>query len=100
MIRGTTPTHIFTIPIDTSLIKEVRVAYAQDDVALVIKTTEDCSLADKTITTTLTQEDTFTFDCRKPVQIQLRVLTTGGKVFNSLVEIVGVSKCLSNEVLV
>ena len=29
MIQGTTPTHTFTIPFDVSLIKELKVVYAQ-----------------------------------------------------------------------
>lgn len=99
MIRGTTPTHTFNIPFDTSLVDEVKIVYAQDEVVILEKTTSDCSLDDTKICVTLTQEDTFKFDCKKVVEIQLRVLTTGGEVLASVPEKVGVSKCLDNEVL-
>lgn len=78
MIRGTTPTHTFEIPFNTSMIASVRVVYAQDDAVIVTKCTEDCIFDGNTINVTLTQEDTLKFDCKKCVQIQLRVLTTGG----------------------
>ena len=99
MIRGTTPTHTFTIPFDTALIKEVRVVYAQADTPIVWKETKDCTLEGKTISTTLTQEDTLKFDCKKTVQIQIRVLTTAGEVLSTLVQNIMVEKCLDSEVL-
>ena len=41
MIRGTTPTHIFNIPFDTSLVDEVKITYAQEDEIILIKGTAD-----------------------------------------------------------
>jgi hypothetical protein len=99
MIRGTTPTHIFNIPFDTSLVDEVKVTYAQDDVVVLEKHTVDCTLEGATISVTLTQEDTFLFNCKKAVEVQIRVLTINGEAFASIVEKIGVSKCLDNEVL-
>lgn len=99
MIRGTTPTHTFNIPFDTSMVKEVKILYAQDDVKVLEKNTEDCTLSGQSISVTLTQEDTFLFDCKKAVEIQIRVLTAGGNALASVPEKVGVSKCLDNEVL-
>lgn len=99
MIRGTTPTHTFTIPFDTALIKEVRVTYAQADVPIVWKETKDCTLEGNTISTTLTQEDTLSFDCTKAIQIQIRVLTTAGEALSTRVQNISVEKCLDGEVL-
>lgn len=99
MIRGTTPTHNFKIPFDTSELKSIRVIYAQDDEVITKKKTEDCTLEANTITTTLTQDETFKFDCSKRVQIQLRVLTNSGAALVSPIKIVPVEKCLDNEVL-
>ena len=99
MIRGTTPTHTFNIPFDSSLVKECRVIYAQNNEVLFTKTTKDCVLANKSVKTTLSQEDTFKFDCTKCVQIQLRILTAEGEALASVIEQVGVAKCLSDEVL-
>ena len=100
MIRGTTPTHTFTIPFDVSGIKTVKIIYAQDDVVIVEKLTESCVLDGMSIKTTLTQEETLKFDHKKAVQIQIRILTSGGTALASIVEQVGVSKLLDSEVLV
>lgn len=99
VIRGTTPTHIFTIPFEVSLAKEVRVTYGQDDNVIVTKTEEDCDLSGNQIKLMLTQADTFLFDSKRPVQIQLRILTVDNKVMASKVKTVDVLKCLDSEVL-
>lgn len=99
MIIGTTPTHTFTIPFDASLIKTVKIVYAQNDVVAFEKRTEDCELQGNTISTTLSQEDTFTLNHEYAVQIQLRVLTTMGQVLSSIVYETGVAQCLDSEVL-
>ena len=100
MIRGTTPTHTFNIPFDTSTVSEVRVIYAQNDEVLFTKSKTDCVLENSTIKVTLTQEDTLKFDHTKAVQIQIRILTINGDALASIVEQIGVAKCLDNEVLV
>lgn len=99
MIRGTTPTHVFTIPFDTALIKELKVVYAQDDIPLVFKKKTDCVFNERQIILSLTQEDTFLFDSEKPVELQLRVLTNDNKALNSKVKKISVGKCLDSEVL-
>lgn len=99
MIRGSTPTHIFTVPIDTKLLTCVHIVYAQNDTVVLVKHTEDCELDGYKITTTLTQEETFLFDCSKNVQIQLRLKTNDNTVLSSEVMTVYVGKCLENEVI-
>ena len=99
MIVGTTPTHIFNVPLLASEIAEVRVLYSQNDTLIVTKTTTDCTIQDKLISVTLTQEDTFLIDANKPVEIQIRVLTPSGDALNSIPKRVGVTKCLENEVI-
>lgn len=99
MIRGTTPTHNYRIPFETSGLKEVRIIYSQNDEQILVKETADCNLDGNTISVTLTQEDTFKFDCQKCVQIQLRVSTAGGQVLASKIKHIDVEKCLDNEVM-
>ena len=99
MYRGTTPTHNFTIPMECSLIKEIRVYYKQDDEVILVKENTGCCFEDCTISVTLTQEETFLFNCKKNVKIQLRVLTTGGQSLISKPIVVDVGECFSNEVL-
>lgn len=99
-MRGTTPTHTFTLPLDASLIKAVKIIYAQEDKPIFCKRTADCVINGVTVEVTLTQEETFKFDCKKLVEIQLRALTVDGKALKSEPIIVTVSKCLDDEVLV
>ena len=100
MFNGTTPTHIFEVPIDTSLIKEIKIIYSQKDREVLVKRTGDCTIEVGKITTRLSQEDTFLFECNTLVTIQLRVLTTGGDALISDLMMTSVGKCLDNEVLV
>ena len=97
--RGTTPTHTFTLPCDSSLIKSMMIIYAQDDVEVFHKDTEDCSFEGNTVKVTLTQSDTLLLDHKRNVQLQLRVLTNDGVAFRSNIETVAVGKILNDEVL-
>ena len=99
MIRGTTPTHSFTTNLHTSQIKEVKITYAQSDEVVFCKRTGDCTFEDYTISTTLTQEETLSLDCKRAVQIQIRVLTFDGQSMSTQVKPIPVEKCLDNEVL-
>lgn len=99
MIRGTTPTHTFKLPFDTSNVQNAAVIYAQNDAVLFEKQAKDCAMQGDEISVTLTQEETLKFDCHYNAQIQIRVLTTGGQALASGVYVVDVAKCLSNEVL-
>lgn len=99
MIRGTTPTHTFMIPFDTSRIEDLRISYAQSDREIIVKDKDDCTLEGNTIKVTLSQEDTFLFDCKKTVALQVRVKTLDGTALSSEIITVKVGKCLNNEVL-
>jgi len=97
MIRGTTPTHIFTLPFDTEQIDKVRVIYAQDDRVVFVK--EECEKEANVVSVKLTQEETLKFDCRKKVEIQMRILTKDGEALASVIRKIDVEKCLESEVL-
>lgn len=45
MFKGTTPTHAFQVPIDSSMIKEVKITYSQRDEEVLVKRTKDCIIA-------------------------------------------------------
>lgn len=100
MIRGTTPTHEFEVSINTATIKTVRIIYSQKDDVLFVKENDDCTMRDNIITTTLTQEETFMFDHKNPVQIQIRALTGGGQAIATDIMERSVCQCLEEEVLV
>lgn len=99
MIRGTTPTHIFKIPFAANKIQKVRVIYAQDDIPVLVKEAADCDIEDGQITIKLSQEDTFVFNCKKTVAIQIRILDTAGEAYASKPINAGVRKCLDTEVI-
>ena len=99
MKRGSTPTHIFTIPFDTLLIDDLRVSYAQNNTEIVVKNKSDCELEGQAITVNLSQEDTLKFSHSKNVELQIKVLTTGGEVHISDIIVISVGKVLNSEVL-
>ena len=99
--RGTTPLHVYEdIPPEVfSVIKEVKITYSQCGNEVLVKRTNDCTMKDGKITTRLTQEDTFLLDCKKMVDIQLRILTESGECLKSEIMTETVGKCLDDEVL-
>ena len=99
MIRGTTPTHVFTLPFDTSLVKTLQIIYKQKSDVMLTKGNEDCMLEGDTVTVKLTQADTLSFDYSKPVEIQVRVLTIDAEALVSNIVRVRVEQCLNDEVL-
>lgn len=99
MIRGTTPTHKFNISFDTSLIKDIRISYAQDGIIIAEKTLHDCALEGDVITTSLTQEETLKFHEKRPVELQIKLLTTLGTVMATRIYTLNAGKVLNEEVL-
>ena len=99
MIRGTTPEHTFTIPMDASTLKSVRVIYCQGGNKILVKEGSACVLTGNTVKVRLTQADTFLFDYKKEVEIQIRVMTNKGDVSNSEIITETVERCLETEVI-
>lgn len=101
MIRGTTPTHIFNLPIDTNLISSLIITYKQNDEIVLTKELDACSLGERSISLKLTQEESLLFDCTGNgyAKVQIKVLTQSGDVLSSRVSFVKVEECLNDEVL-
>ena len=100
MIRGTTPTQKFLIPLNTEMVKDVRISYAQDGVVIAEKTVEACVLAGNEITTKLTQEETLKFHEKRQVELQVRLLTKDGNAMATNIYTLSAGKVLNEEVLV
>ena len=100
MGRGTTKKHTFTVPYDTSLIQTIRVVYAQGGDIIFKKSGNDVQLNGNVVTVNLSQQDTFKFSHKLPVEIQLRSLLKSGDVKNSNILKTTVKRCLDDEVLV
>lgn len=98
-MRGTTPTHTFTLDLDTALLKTVRIIYSQMGRVIFVKTGGDVTLDGYNVRTTLTQEDTFCFSCSHPVEIQVRALDHLGAAVKTDVFTVPIGRCLENEVM-
>ena len=111
LYRATTPRHTFVFDIDPEEnFKTILVSYEQDEAILLEKDKSDMVFAteqdDKgnisyTGTVTLTQEEAnlFLADPKKPVNLQVRVVTTGGAVLASDVYAMEVKRVLNDEVL-
>ena len=99
MKQGTTPTHTFLLPFDTSNIKAFEITYAQHDSILITKRLDDCTLEGDVVTVELSQEDTFKFDITTQIQMQLRVLTITNQAYATDILLTSISKSLSKEVL-
>lgn len=93
MIRGTTPTHTFTLPFSTDLIETVYITYIQEccyGKNIVIERGKDvannidsCEFDGNKIIVELTQEETLSFIHGVEVEIQVRVKATDKKVLAS-----------------
>lgn len=78
MIRGTTPTHVFNLHLDTSLIKTIVICYAQNDSVKLLKWTEACTLEGENASVTLSQEETLSFKADIDIKVQVRTLLQNG----------------------
>ena len=97
---GTTPTHTFTLPVGEDSIKSIEITYSQNGKIVLQKYTRNCTITGNTASVTLSQLDTFEFKGGVNVEIQIRVLDKGNKVFSSDVMCISCDKCLSTEVLI
>lgn len=100
MIRGTTPTHTFVLPFDSTTVDKIKITYSQLDKEILTKTNKDVTFDGDNVIVTLSQAETFRFSEKNgAVSIQVRVVTTGGDALASKIMSVGVGKCLDKEVL-
>lgn len=99
MMQGSTPTHIFRLPIDTNLIQSLRITYAQNERKVLTKTKKDCVLDGNAVTVKLTQEETLLFKAKLDAEIQIHILTVGGDSIPSIIKKVPVRLLLDREVL-
>ena len=97
--RGTTPTHVFTIPFEQEFLADLRINYFQDNKEVLVKDKKDVIISGKDITLVLTQEETFLFKEGKNVEVQLKIKTIDDQVLNSDIIEMRIDKSLDNEVI-
>ena len=88
MIKGSAPTHRFTIPATMLAlgIAAVEVTYSQHGNIVLVKRGNQCKLVDNVVEVPLTQEDTLLFSesgALNDVKMQLRIRTNSGTVATS-----------------
>lgn len=88
MIRGSAPTHRFTIPANMLVmgIAAAEVTYSQRGNVVLVKSNDQCKLIDNVLEVSLTQEDTLLFaesGALNDVKMQLRLRTNSGTVATS-----------------
>lgn len=99
MRLGTTPSHTFTFPFETSMIEELKITYSQNRKIVLEKYLDDCTIGTNSVTLSLTQSETFLFDEKVNVEVQARVVTTSRDVLASDIHVVIAGRCLDREVL-
>lgn len=99
IIRGTTPTHMFTLPFEDSQIEKAILCYAQSGSKIIRKTLEDCETEGNLFRCRLTQEDTLKINAGVDVLVQLKILTVDGNVVITFPRWLKPIDCLCDEVL-
>ena len=99
MQRGTTPTHIFTLPFETNLCSQIRVIYAQDGKVMFKRDIDSLELQGNNVIVKLTQQETLSFTTRETIDIQIRVKTLQGDVLASEIFTTRAKRLLEDEVL-
>lgn len=78
MMRGTTPTHIFSFPFSKEDVEELYITYAQKKETVIEKTLSDVTFGEGEISVKLSQEDTLAF-MDGLVDMQIRVKFNSGE---------------------
>ena len=103
MYRVTTPTHTFTLPLDTSEFSKIQITYNQKGNVLVKEYKDGTlpsgmTLDEKDVVLNLTQEETKLFSVGA-VGVQVRAKTNGGKAYASNKFKVSVVEVFNEEIL-
>lgn len=80
MIRGTTPTITYNFPFAVSSIDKIRIYFLQGKDTIITKDEDDCTMADQSVSVTLTEEETYMFNAKKRVETKSRFLLSNGTV--------------------
>ena len=105
MIRGSTPTHTFTVPFDLIPGTKVRIVYAQNNKIILERETETCTVTKNVISIDLTSDETLLFDCsphyvngkweKYPIEIQVGI--DNGKKIWSYIFTETAERCLKED---
>ena len=105
MLIGTTPSYSWVLPIHSSNIYKLKITFTQCGESVLVKRKDECDLKDKTLSVTLTQEETFLFKERLKGEkkgigvVQVRALAKDGQVVGTVPREFGIINCNDDEVL-
>jgi hypothetical protein len=97
-IRGTTPTHTFELPIALDFVRDLTITYKQNGEVLVKRRLEDCDIHENIVAVTLDQQESLSFLPNEIAEVQLKLLTEGGRVVASPTYRIAVEDALDTEV--
>lgn len=99
--QGTTAENIFILPFAISSFQKLKITYRQGENIVHTKylTDEGVSFEGNTIKVHFTQMETFYFDDKRELEIQIRGKTVDGEVAESEPIITTVGECFDREVL-
>lgn len=101
MIQYTTPTFTFDINVPENVIADIEVTFKQANIGTEIQkelVRDNLSIIDNKLNVTLSQEETGKFSVGS-CQVQMRILTSDGKVLASEIARIKVEPSLSSDVL-
>lgn len=81
--RGTTPPHVFTLPVEEAAIAALWISYAQSGCVVLTKELADCAFSGREATVQLSQAETLAFDQSGVIAIQVRLRDDGGNAYAS-----------------
>ena len=97
--RGTTPTILFSLPFDTSIIRNCEIYFSQNDSLLLTKELKDMVLSGTYLAVTLSQEESLLLDEEEKCEIQIRFMFTDGSVDSTTIRKDKVYKILKEGVI-
>lgn len=95
MRRGTTPTLIFSLPVDASSVECLFITFCQNKKIIIEKNINDCELSNYTLNCTLSQKDTLAFNIGT-IDMQIRLRTIDGTAMASNVVVSDIKDCLKD----
>ncbi len=99
MIRGTTPTLIFDLPMDTKNLEAIYVTIGQKGRIILDKGIDALERSGKRIILRLTQKDTLELQGNQTSEIQIRVKTFAGDALASRIFQVNTERILKDGVI-
>ena len=100
MRRGTTPRYKIKLPFDIkTVVSDLRVTFEQENVEVLTKKLEDCTVDRDILSVWLTQEETLSFNANILVKVQVKILEHDGNVVSHQPRLESCKEILNEEIL-